>query len=118
VLLRRMKASNAKAFLVNTGWNGKGERISLKDTRLIVSAILNDQFDTKNLTTLPIFDLKIPSNIKGVDSKILDPRKSWDNEETWKNKANQLAKLFVNNFDQFCDNVYGKDLVKYGPKPE
>ncbi len=118
VLLKRMKASNAHAYLVNTGWNGKGERISLKDTRSIISAILNDELDLKNHSILPVFNLKIPSNIRGVDSKILDPRKSWDNEEVWKNKANELAKLFINNFDQFCDNVNGMDLATYGPKPE
>ena len=118
VLLKRMKTSNANAYLVNTGWNGKGERISLKDTRLIINAILNEELDIKNFTNLPIFNLQIPSNLNGVDSKILDPRKSWKNDEVWKAKANELAKLFINNFDQFCDNINGKDLVKYGPTIE
>ncbi len=116
VLIKRMKVSNAKAYLVNTGWNGKGKRISLKDTRSIIDAILKDKLDMENAKTLPIFNLKIPSKVEGVKSEILDPRNSWDDESVWNIKAEELAKLFINNFNQFCDNVNGRDLVNYGPQ--
>ena len=116
VLSKRMLESKAKAYLVNTGWNGKGKRISLKDTRTIIDNILNDQIDESSISNVPIFNLSIPKNIKGVSSEILDPRKSWENDKQWEIKAKELADLFVNNFEQFCDNNKGKDLIKFGPQ--
>ena len=70
----------------------------------------------ENAKTLPIFNLKIPSKVEGVKPEILDPRNSWDDESVWNIKAEELAKLFINNFNQFCDNVNGRDLVNYGPQ--
>ena len=116
VLSKRMLESNAKAYLVNTGWNGKGKRISLKDTRTIIDNILNDQIDESSISNVPIFNLSIPKNIKGVSSEILDPRKSWENDKQWEIKAKELADLFIKNFEQFCDNNKGKDLIKFGPQ--
>ncbi len=116
VLSKRMIESNTKAYLVNTGWNGKGKRISLKDTRNIVDNILNDEIDWSDTINVPIFNLTIPKNIKDVLPNILDPRRSWEDEQLWEIKAKELANLFINNFEQFCDNIQGRDLVKFGPQ--
>lgn len=116
VLSKRMKMNNSKAYLVNTGWNGRGERISLKNTRSIIDNILNDKIDNVPTTNIPIFNLEIPTELNDIDSEIFDPRKSWDSNIAWENKATELAKLFIANFDQFCDGEDGKNLVKFGPQ--
>ena len=115
VLSKRMRKANAEAYLVNTGWNGNGKRISLRDTRAIIDAILNSEIDEHNTKKLPIFNLQMPCNIKGVSQEILDPRNSWKNDKLWEVKAKELANLFINNFKQFTDNDEGKKLVKFGP---
>ena len=96
-----MKANNSEVFLVNTGWNGKGERISLKNTRLIIDSILNDELDDVGFQTIPIFNLKVPTKIKKIPRELLDPRSTWSSNEAWDKKANELAKLFINNFEKF-----------------
>ena len=116
VLSRRMKMNNSKAYLVNTGWNGRGERISLKNTRSIIDNILNDKIDNVPTTKIPIFNLEIPTELNNIDPNIFDPRKSWESDIAWENKAIELAKLFIANFDQFCDSENGKNLVKFGPQ--
>ena len=116
VLSKRMKMNNSKAYLVNTGWNGRGERISLKNTRSIIDNILNDKIDNVPTTNIPIFNLEVPTQLNNIDSEIFDPRKSWDSNIAWENKATELAKLFIANFDQFCDSEDGKNLVKFGPQ--
>lgn len=116
VLSKRMKMNNCKAYLVNTGWNGRGERISLKNTRAIIDNILNDKIDNVSTTNIPIFNLEVPTELNDIDSEIFDPRKSWNSNIAWENKATELAKLFIANFDQFCDSEDGKNLVKFGPQ--
>ena len=116
VLSKRMKMNNSKAYLVNTGWNGRGERISLKNTRSIIDNILNDKIDNVPTTNIPIFNLEVPTQLSNIDSEIFDPRKSWDSNIAWENKATELAKLFISNFNQFCDSENGKNLVKFGPQ--
>ena len=116
VLSKRMKMNNSKAYLVNTGWNGRGERISLKNTRSIIDNILNDKIDNVPTTNIPIFNLEVPTQLNNIDSEIFDPRKSWDSNIAWENKATELAKLFIANFNQFCDSENGKNLVKFGPQ--
>ena len=116
VLSKRMKMNNSKAYLVNTGWNGKGERISLKNTRSIIDNILNDKIDNVPTANIPIFNLEVPTELNDIDTEIFDPRKSWDSNIAWVNKATELAKLFIANFDQFCDSENGKNLVKFGPQ--
>ena len=116
VLSKRMKMNNSKAYLVNTGWNGRGDRISLKNTRSIIDNILNDKIDNVPTTNIPIFNLEVPTELNDIDSEIFDPRKSWDSNIAWVNKATELAKLFIANFDQFCDSEDGKNLVKFGPQ--
>ena len=111
-----MKMNNSKAYLVNTGWNGRGERISLKNTRSIIDNILNNKIDNVPTTKIPIFNLEIPTELNEIDFNIFDPRKSWDSDLAWENKAIELAKLFNANFDQFCDSEDGKNLVKFGPQ--
>ena len=115
VLSKRMRKANAEAYLVNTGWNGNGKRISLRDTRAIIDAILNSEIDEHNTKKLPIFNLQMPCNIKGVSQEILDPRNSWKNDKLWEVKAKELANLFINNFKQFTDKDEGKKMVKFGP---
>ena len=115
VLSKKMKAANSKVFLVNTGWNGKGERISLKNTRLIIDAILNDELDDVETENIPYFNLEVPVKVTNVPTELLDPRNTWTSPSLWDNKAKELAKLFINNFYKFCDNDHGKKLQKSGP---
>ena len=110
------KLAGAKAYLVNTGWNGTGKRISIKDTRGIIDAILDGSIDKAPTKTLPIFDFTIPTELPGVDPKILDPRDTYKNAKDWDVKAEDLANRFVKNFVKFTGNEEGKKLVAAGPK--
>ncbi|MEQ4988645.1 phosphoenolpyruvate carboxykinase (ATP) [Proteus vulgaris] len=116
VLVKRMQASGAKAYLVNTGWNGTGKRISIKDTRAIIDAILNGDIDKAPMKTLPVFDLEIPTVLPGVNSEILDPRDTYADKAQWDVKADDLADRFVKNFDKYTDTPAGQALTKVGPK--
>ncbi|UYA62210.1 phosphoenolpyruvate carboxykinase (ATP) [Pectobacterium colocasium] len=116
VLVKRMKAAGAQAYLVNTGWNGSGKRISIKDTRGIIDAILNGSIDNAEMQTLPVFDLAIPTSLPGVNPDILDPRDTYANVEQWQEKADDLAQRFITNFDKYTDAPAGAALVKAGPK--
>ncbi len=114
-LVKRMQQSGAKAYLVNTGWNGTGKRISIKDTRGIIDAILDGAILTAPTKKLPIFDFVVPTELPGVDPKILDPRDTYANPEEWTAKATKLAEMFINNFKKFENNAAGKALVAAGP---
>ncbi|GKW41993.1 MULTISPECIES: phosphoenolpyruvate carboxykinase (ATP) [Pectobacterium] len=116
VLVKRMKAAGAQAYLVNTGWNGSGKRISIKDTRGIIDAILNGSIDDAEMQTLPVFDLAIPTSLPGVNPDILDPRDTYASVEQWQEKADDLAQRFITNFDKYTDAPAGASLVKAGPK--
>ena len=116
VLRNRMQAAGAEAYLVNTGWNGTGKRISIKDTRAIIDAILDGSIDNAETQVLPLFNLDIPTSIDGVDDSILDPRDTYAEKAEWQTKAVDLANRFVNNFDKFTDTENGKSLVAAGPK--
>ncbi|MBJ7222979.1 MULTISPECIES: phosphoenolpyruvate carboxykinase (ATP) [unclassified Brenneria] len=116
VLVKRMKASGAQAYLVNTGWNGTGKRISIKDTRGIIDAILNGSIDDAEMRTLPIFNLAIPTSLPGVDPDILDPRDTYADLAQWQEKAEDLAQRFIANFDKYTDAPAGAALVTAGPK--
>ena len=111
-----MKKSGAKAYLVNTGWNGTGKRISIKDTRGIIDAILDGSIDKAKTTKLPIFDFEIPTALPGVDPAILDPRDTYKKASEWDVKAKDLAERFIKNFVKFTGNDEGKSLVAAGPK--
>ena len=115
-LVRKMKISGAKAYLVNTGWNGSGKRISIKDTRGIIDAILNGKINETTTKKIPYFDLEIPTVLEGVDTNILDPRDTYKNPSEWDEKAKNLASLFIKNFKKYESNEAGKELVKAGPK--
>ncbi|SQC14375.1 phosphoenolpyruvate carboxykinase [Klebsiella pneumoniae] len=108
VLVKRMQAAGAQAYLVNTGWNGTGKRISIKDTRAIIDAILNGSLDNAETFTLPMFNLQIPTALPGVDTHILDPRSTYGSPEQWQEKADQLAKLFIENFEKYTDTPAGR----------
>jgi len=116
VLEKRMQASNADAYLVNTGWNGTGKRISIKATRAIIDAILDGSIDNEETTIVPMFNLEVPMNLAGVEGDILDPRNTYEDGNEWETKAIDLAKRFVNNFDKFTDTDNGKSLVSAGPQ--
>ncbi|MDF7629315.1 phosphoenolpyruvate carboxykinase (ATP) [Erwiniaceae bacterium L1_55_4] len=116
VLVKRMEAAGAKAYLVNTGWNGSGKRISLKDTRAIINAILAGELDNVAMETLPVFNLQMPATLEKVDDAILDPRRSWPDEAAWHEAAQGLAQRFVTNFEKYTDNDAGKALVQAGPQ--
>ena len=115
-LVKKMQKSGAKAYLVNTGWNGTGKRISIKDTRGIIDAILDGSIDKAPTKTIPFFDFKVPTALPGVDSAILDPRDTYANPAEWETKAKDLAGRFIKNFEKYTDNEDGKRLVAAGPK--
>ena len=116
VLVKRMEAADAKAYLVNTGWNGSGKRISLKETRAIINAILAGELDDVETETLPVFNLQIPTALAQVDNAILDPRRSWADEAAWQEAARGLAQRFITNFEKYTDNDAGKALIQAGPQ--
>nr|WHS72507.1 phosphoenolpyruvate carboxykinase (ATP) [Serratia marcescens] len=116
VLVKRMEAADAQAYLVNTGWNGSGKRISIKDTRGIIDAILNGDIEQAETFTLPIFGLNVPTALPGVDPSILDPRKTYADESLWQEKAQDLAQRFIDNFAKYTVTPAGEKLVKAGPK--
>src|SRR5690554_940096 len=116
VLAKRMAESGAEAYLVNTGWNGTGKRISIKATRAIIDAILDGSIEQAEVQTLPIFNLSVPRSLPGVDSTILDPRNTYADVQEWQQKTEKLAKLFIENFVKFTDNEEGKALVAAGPQ--
>jgi phosphoenolpyruvate carboxykinase (ATP) len=115
-LVKKMEKSGAKAYLVNTGWNGTGKRISIKDTRGIIDAILNDSIDKAPTKSIPYFDFVVPTALPGVDTKILDPRDTYTSAAQWDEKAKDLAGRFIKNFSKFTGNAAGKALVVAGPK--
>ena len=115
-LVKRMEAAGSKAYLVNTGWNGTGKRISIKDTRKIIDAILDGSIDTAPTKQIPYFNLEVPTELHDVDSGILDPRDTYADPAEWDTKARDLAKRFISNFEQFTDNEEGKALVAAGPQ--
>ena len=115
-LVKKMEASGAKAYLVNTGWNGTGKRISIKDTRGIIDAILNGAINNAPTKKIPYFDLEVPTVLEGVATNILDPRDTYADSKTWEAKAQDLAGRFIKNFAKYEGNKAGKALVKAGPK--
>ena len=115
-LVKRMKQSGAKAYLVNTGWNGTGKRISIRDTRGIIDAILDHSIDQAPTKVIPYFNLVVPTELKGVDTGILDPRDTYADAAQWEEKAKDLAGRFIKNFAKYEDNEAGKALVAAGPK--
>ncbi|WP_194438168.1 phosphoenolpyruvate carboxykinase (ATP) [Vibrio fluminensis] len=116
VLVKRMEAAGAEAYLVNTGWNGSGKRISIQDTRGIIDAILDGSIEHAETKHIPIFNLSVPTSLPGVDPSILDPRDTYVDPLQWESKAHDLAQRFINNFDKYTDNAEGKSLVAAGPQ--
>ena len=115
-LVKKMEVSGAKAYLVNTGWNGTGKRISIKDTRGIIDGILNGDIANAPTKKIPYFDFEVPTELPGVDSGILDPRDTYANVADWEEKAKDLASRFIKNFEKYTGNDAGKALVEAGPK--
>ena len=115
-LVKKMNKVGAKAYLVNTGWNGTGKRISIRDTRGIIDAILDGSIDKAPTKTIPYFDFVVPTELPGVDPKILDPRDTYTDAAEWTKKAEDLAARFIKNFAKFTGNEAGKALVAAGPK--
>ena len=115
-LVKKMKKSGAKAYLVNTGWNGTGKRISIRDTRGIIDAILSGAIDKAPTKVIPYFNFTVPTKLEGVDTGILDPRDTYKNAAEWEEKAKDLAGRFIKNFHKYESNRAGKALVKAGPK--
>ena len=115
-LVKKMKMTGAKAYLVNTGWNGTGKRISIRDTRGIIDAILDGSIEKAPTKTIPYFDFVVPTELPGVDPKILDPRDTYECACQWEEKAKDLAGRFIKNFSKFTGNEAGKALVAAGPK--
>ena len=115
-LVKRMEQTGARAYLVNTGWNGTGKRISIKDTRGIIDAILDGSIDKAETKKIPYFDFEVPTALNGVDPNILDPRDTYADAAEWDVKAKDLAERFIKNFAKFTGNDLGKSLVEAGPK--
>ena len=117
-LVKKMEANGAKAYLVNTGWNGTGKRITIKDTRGIIDAILNGDILKAETKKIPLFDLEVPTALPGVNPAILDPRDTYADVTVWETKAQDLASRFVKNFVKYTGNETGKALVAAGPTLE
>ena len=115
-LVKKMEEHNATAYLVNTGWNGTGKRISIQDTRGIIHRILDGSIDRAETKVIPIFNLEVPTSLKEVHDDILDPRDTYKDPEEWNKRARKLAGLFIDNFEKYTDNEEGKALVAAGPK--
>ena len=115
-LVKKMEANGATAYLVNTGWNGSGKRISIKDTRGIIDAILNDSITKAPTKKIPYFDFEVPTELPGVDTRILDPRDTYADASAWDEKAKDLAGRFIKNFAKYEGSEAGKALVTAGPK--
>ena len=115
-LVKRMEMSGAKAYLVNTGWNGTGKRISIKDTRGIIDAILDGDILKAPTKKIPYFNLEVPTELNGVDTGILDPRDTYADKSQWEEKAKDLADRFIKNFVKYESNEAGKALVAAGPQ--
>ena len=115
-LVKRMEANGSTAYLVNTGWNGTGKRISIKDTRGIIDAILDGSIDKAPTKQIPYFDFKVPTELPGVNSEILDPRDTYSDTAEWNKRAEDLASRFIKNFNKFTGNEAGKALVPAGPQ--
>ena len=115
-LVKKMEKSGAKAYLVNTGWNGTGKRISIKDTRGIIDAILNGDIKNAPTKTIPFFNFEVPTELTGVDTGILDPRDTYADASEWEEKAKDLAGRFIKNFAKYEGNEAGKALVSAGPQ--
>ena len=111
-----MQEADAKAYLVNTGWNGTGKRISIKDTRGIIDAILNGDINKCETKILPYFNFEIPLQLTGVDTNILDPRNTYEDEKIWHEKAEDLASRFIENFKKYEINEEAASLLEAGPK--
>ena len=117
-LVKKMEANGAKAYLVNTGWNGTGKRITIKDTRGIIDAILDGSILNAETKTIPMFNLEVPTSLPGVNPAILDPRDTYADVTEWERKAQDLAARFEKNFVKYTGNDAGKALVAAGPKAE
>ena len=115
-LVKKMEANGAKAYLVNTGWNGTGKRITIKDTRGIIDAILDGSILTAPTKKIPMFDFEVPTELPGVNPAILDPRDTYADVSEWERKAEDLASRFIKNFVKYTGNDAGKALVEAGPK--
>ncbi|MFT6925361.1 MAG: phosphoenolpyruvate carboxykinase (ATP) [Psychromonas sp.] len=115
-LVKRMEASGAEAYLVNTGWNGSGKRISIKDTRAIISAILDGSIEEAPTKVIPYFNLEVPLALPGTRSDILDPRDTYATPAEWETKAEELSNLFITNFARYTDKPEGLALVSAGPQ--
>lgn len=114
-LIGKMKEHNAKAYLVNTGWNGTGKRISLKNTRAIIDAIINSEIDQAETKKIPYLNLTIPTVLTGVADGLLDPRDSYKDSNDWERKAKDLSARYIKNFQQYTTTDEGKRLVLAGP---
>ena len=115
-LVKKMEEHGATAYLVNTGWNGTGKRISIQATRAIIDAIMDGSIDEAETKTLPYFGLHVPQSVNGVDDTILNPQNTYADKAEWESKAQDLADRFITNFNKFTDNEEGKALVAAGPQ--
>jgi phosphoenolpyruvate carboxykinase (ATP) len=115
-LVKKMEQHNATAYMVNTGWNGTGKRISIKDTRAIIDAILEGSIEKAETKIIPVFNFEVPTALQNVNPSILDPRDTYADATQWQTKADDLASRFVKNFVQYTDNEEGKNLVAAGPQ--
>jgi len=115
-LVKKMEEHGAEAYLVNTGWNGTGKRISIKNTKAIIDRIMDGSIEKTETKVIPVFNLEVPTSLEEVHDDILDPRDTYADVAEWNEKANELAGLFINNFEKYTDNEEGKALIAAGPQ--
>lgn len=115
LLVKKMQESGAKAYLVNTGWNGTGKRISLKATRAIVNAIIDESIEESDFMEVPYFNLQVPTALKNIEDGILDPRDSYTDKEEWEKRAKHLAELFRKNFERYDKGMIDEGILSAQP---
>jgi len=117
LLGEKIEKHNVNVYLVNTGLNGAGKRMSIKDTRACINGILNGSINDAEFDTLPIFNLQFPKRLEGVtDNSILNPKNSWESEEKFEETIKALAKEFIKNFERYNDNGSEFDYSAAGPQ--
>jgi phosphoenolpyruvate carboxykinase (ATP) len=119
MLSKKMQEAGVNVWLVNTGWTGGpygvGERMKLKYTRAMITAVLDGELDNVSYETDPVFQLAMPTTCPNVPDEVLNPRNTWENKEAYDEKANELAQKFNDNFKQFADNA-NQEILDGAPK--
>lgn len=119
LLGKKMHEHHCKVWLINTGWTagpyGVGNKMSLKDTRVMIQAALNGSLNSSSFENFAVFNFEVPTNIAGVDPSILQPKNTWKDKVAYDKALKNLAHLFIHNFKQFETGV-SENIKAAAPK--